>query len=100
MRSRTMFCVTLASLIAASALAQTTPTGTISGRVVDPDGLVLSGTMVTATSIALQGARSTTSSDHGDYIIPLLPAGYYEVVFAGYCENRTKQTADHQWTGI
>lgn len=45
------------------------------------DGLVLPAVVVTATSAALQGVRSTVSSANGDYIIPFLPAGDYEMVF-------------------
>jgi hypothetical protein len=90
MRVSTLLYALLLSLGTASALAQTVPTGTISGRVVDPDGLPLSGTVVTATSSALQGTRSTSSSDHGNYIVPFLPAGRYDVVFeqAGFASNR------------
>ena len=71
----------LVLLIAAVAAAQTTPTGTLTGKVVDPDGLVLPGVTVTATSPSLQGTRTATTSANGDYIIPFLPAGEYKVVF-------------------
>jgi len=59
--------------------AQTNPTGTISGKVVDQDGLPVPGATVTVQSPALQGTRSATTSANGDYIIPFLPAGEYEV---------------------
>jgi hypothetical protein len=59
--------------------AQTNPTGTISGKVVDQDGLAVPGATVTVQSPALQGTRSATTSANGDYIIPFLPAGEYEV---------------------
>ena len=43
-------------LLAASTLwAQTNPRGTISGKVVDPDGLAVPGVTVTAKSPTLQG---------------------------------------------
>src|SRR5215207_3297340 len=70
-----------ACLLAASAVAQTTATGTLTGRVTDPDGLILPGVTVTATSSSLQGPRTTTTSANGDYIIPFLPAGDYTVLF-------------------
>jgi outer membrane receptor for ferrienterochelin and colicin len=78
------------SVMSASARAQTAPTGTISGKVVDPDGLALPTVVVTATSAALQGARSTMSSAHGDYIIPFLPTGDYDLAFdlAGFAPLR------------
>jgi len=69
-----------AVLLAAVPLrAQTNPTGTISGKVVDQDGLPVPGATVTVQSPALQGTRSATTSANGDYIIPFLPAGEYEV---------------------
>ena len=67
-------------LTAAPAAAQST-TGTISGRVVDSQGLPLPGVTVTATSPNLQGARETVTSENGDYILTLLPSGSYRVVF-------------------
>jgi hypothetical protein len=61
------------------AAAQTVPTGTISGKVVDEQGLPIPGASVTAESPALQGARSTVTSANGDFILPFLPAGDYTV---------------------
>jgi len=66
---------------AAVASAQGNPTGTISGHVSDPDGLAVPGAAVTVTSPVLQGLRTATTSSNGDYIIPFLPAGDYEVTF-------------------
>ena len=68
-------------LAALPVLAQTNPTGTISGKVGDDQGLALPGVNVTAQSRTLQGTRSATSSANGDYIIPFLPAGEYTVTF-------------------
>ena len=65
---------------AAPAAAQST-TGTISGRVVDSQGLALPGVTVTATSPNLQGTRETVTSENGDYILTLLPSGPYRLVF-------------------
>lgn len=61
--------------------AQGTPTGTLSGRVSDPDKFALPGVTVTASSRVLQGQRTIVSSENGDYIIPFLPPGDYEVQF-------------------
>src|SRR5436189_1579072 len=63
------------------AAAQGNPTGTISGHVADPDGLAVPGATVTAASPALQGVRTAVTSANGDYIIPFLPAGDYDVTF-------------------
>jgi hypothetical protein len=69
-------------LLAASAAAQTNPTGVISGRVTDASSLALEGVSVTASSAALQGTRTSVTSAHGDYMIPFLPPGDYKVTFA------------------
>src|SRR5262245_4689307 len=61
--------------------AQGNPTGTISGHVVDPDGLAVPGATVSVASPVLQGVRTATTSGNGDYIIPFLPAGEYDVTF-------------------
>jgi hypothetical protein len=68
-------------LFAAQVAAQGNPTGTLSGTVSDSGGLVLPGVSVTATSPALQGTRSATTSTNGDYILPFLPPGDYVVRF-------------------
>jgi hypothetical protein len=73
--------------------AQTNPTGTISGRVVDQDGLPVPGAIVSVQSAALQGSRSVTTSANGDYIIPFLPAGDYEVTTSLTGFKTVKQTA-------
>lgn len=81
MRLRALLAVTLCAVLAASAQAQTTPTGTISGEVTDTSGAVLPGVTVTVSSPSLQGTRSATTTEAGSYIIPFLPAGEYAVVF-------------------
>ncbi len=74
-------CAALVLLVATIAAAQTMPTGTLTGKIIDPDKLVMPGVTVTVTSPALQGARTTVTSANGDYIIPFLPAGDYKAVF-------------------
>lgn len=83
MRSRLLALISSLLLLAhaSSTFAQGTPTRGIAGKVADPDGLALPGVTVTATSPALQGARTAVSSTNGDYIIPFLPPGVYSVAF-------------------
>lgn len=85
----------LLSLVLLAALplsAQTNPTGIISGKVVDPDGLAVPGATVTLESPALQGSRTAQTSTNGDYIIPFLPAGEYTVTFTLPGFRTVKQT--------
>jgi hypothetical protein len=75
-------CLAVVSVILSAALAGAqVPTGTISGRVTDTSGAVLPGVTVTATSPNLQGPREIVTSQFGDYVIPLLPAGTYTITF-------------------
>jgi len=60
------------------ALAQTT-TATITGRVVDSQGLGIAGAAVRVSSPALQGVRSVVTSASGDFVVALLPPGTYIV---------------------
>ena len=55
--------------------------GSISGRVLSPDGQPLPGVTVAATSLSMQGVRTAVTSESGDYLIPLLSPGTYAVSF-------------------
>src|SRR6516164_10525581 len=68
------------ALTATAAHAQTT-TGTISGHVVDSQGLAVPGVTVNAGSPNLQGVRSAVTSTNGDYIFTGLPSGTYTITF-------------------
>ena len=68
------------AIVVSSGLAMAQTTGTISGRVIDAQGLSVPGVAVNATSPNLQGAQSVVTSGNGDYILPQLPAGTYEMV--------------------
>ncbi len=70
----------LVLLLSATLSAQTT-TGTISGRIVDSQGLALPGVTVTVTGPNLQGTLTVVSTENGDYIIPRVPPGTYTVNF-------------------
>src|SRR5438034_6244583 len=75
----TLTCAVLG--LAAGAGAQGNPTGTISGHVIDAGSLPVPGATVTVASPVLQGTRTAVTSTNGDYIVPFLPAGDYEVSF-------------------
>ena len=78
---------------AASASAQTagTTTGTISGTVTDATGGVVRNVTVTVSSDSLMVPRVVLTGEDGQYRIPAIPAGRYQVVFTreGF---RTKST--------
>src|SRR5688572_18953969 len=93
MRVKACLAVVCLTLCAVSAAAQST-TGTISGRVVDTQGLSVPGVTVAAVSPNLQGARETVTSENGDYILTLLPPGTYMLSFelAGFQSQQRNVT--------
>jgi len=54
-------------------------TGTIRGTVSDPGGAVIPSATVTAVERGTQFTRETTTSSSGDFTLPLLPVGTYDV---------------------
>jgi len=66
-------------VLATPLLAQ--QTGAISGKVTATDGSVLPGVTVEARSDVLPRPRVTTSGGNGEYRLPALPPGSYEVKF-------------------
>jgi len=87
--------VYLLAVSATSSLLLAQPAGTILGRVVDPSGAVLAGAKVTAKNTATGLERSTTTTDTGDYELPLLPiTGAYTLTFA------KEGFQSHEITGI
>ncbi len=74
-------------LFATTLTAQTT--ATIVGTVADSTGAVVPNTKITAIHKATGLTRSTLSNATGNYVLPLLPVGEYEVVaeVAGFKRN-------------
>jgi hypothetical protein len=86
-----LFVLVLA-LVATPAFAQ--QTGSIVGKVTMADGSVLPGVFVQATSSVLPQPRHTASGSGGEYKLPLLPPGKYEVTFTMSGMATMKRTAD------
>jgi hypothetical protein len=59
--------------------AQSAATATITGQIVDAQGAVIANAKVTATNVATGITRSTNTTDAGDYTIPNLTPGTYDV---------------------
>ena len=57
-------------------------TGTIQGRISDPQGALLPSVTVTATSPSALGVQTTITSETGNYRFPAIPPGIYEVTYA------------------
>jgi outer membrane receptor protein involved in Fe transport len=69
--------------LATGAMAQTTTTGSIEGLVTDPNGAVVRGATVTATSPNLISPQTATTGDDGRYQISNLPPGKYKITVEG-----------------
>lgn len=83
--------VMLLVLVAAPAYAQ--QTGNIVGKVTMTDGSTLPGVTIQATSSVLPQPRRTVSGANGEYRLPLLPVGKYEVTFTLAGMATAKHTA-------
>lgn len=68
-------------LVILSAFPLFIETGEIRGTVVDEGGVGLPGVEIQVTSPALQGVRTVLSSRNGDFHLPLLPVGVYQLSF-------------------
>jgi hypothetical protein len=61
------------------AFAQSASSATLTGNVVDTQGLVIANAKVTATSVATGISRTTNTTASGDYTLPNLTPGTYDV---------------------
>jgi Carboxypeptidase regulatory-like domain len=68
------------AMLAVPLLAQ--QTGEVAGRVTGVDGSVLPGVTVEARSNVLPQARVTTTTENGDFRLPVLPPGAYTITFS------------------
>jgi hypothetical protein len=81
MKRLQVFCILalLCCLPVVLANAQSASTAQISGTVVDPQGAVVPGATVTATNVATGAPRSVNTTSTGNYVIPNLPPGTYDL---------------------
>ena len=79
-------------LVAAPAFGQ--QTGNVVGKVTMADGSTLPGVSIQATSSVLPQPRNTASGSNGEYKLPLLPPGKYQVTFTLSGMGTVKRTAD------
>jgi hypothetical protein len=75
------YLIILVAVAALSAPAFAQQTGSVSGTVTMDDGSALPGVTVTATGEVLPQPRVAVSDGNGDYRLPLLPPGAYELTF-------------------
>ena len=66
-------------LLTGVSAAQSAATATIVGKVVDPQGAVILDAKVTAVNTTTGVSRSVNTTSSGDYAIPSLPPGTYDI---------------------
>ena len=79
MRKLVSLIAVLACVGLAAGVHAQTATGQITGTVTDSSGAVMPGVKVVVTSQQTGLTRETTTSDVGNYVVPLLPVGNYLV---------------------
>ena len=77
MRHVALCCLLL--LTALPEFAQVGGTGSIQGTITDPSGAVVAGAAVTAINVGTGVETARKSSDAGFFVLPVLPAGTYNV---------------------
>ncbi len=60
-------------------VAAQSATATLSGTVVDQNGAVIPGVSITVLNAGTSLQREATSNDQGDFVVPLLPPGTYQI---------------------
>src|SRR5215510_15843681 len=74
--------LSFAAALFAGAIAAQSTLGTITGLVTDSSGAVIPSAVVVATNTATGVKAQTLTSSTGNYVIPNLPVGPYEVSVA------------------
>src|ERR1044072_9123665 len=74
-------------------------TGTIHGAVSDPPGAAVAGARVTALLVERGVSRTVTTSERGEYVLPLLPIGTFSIVvesrgFSSFRQEHVELTAN------
>jgi Carboxypeptidase regulatory-like domain len=72
----------LLTLHPSDALAQTAVDGAITGIVIDPTGAAITGATLQAKDLATGLAIQTTSGRDGEFLIPRLPTGEYQITIS------------------
>src|SRR5689334_25145382 len=90
-----MYKFLVVTLLAIRAFAQTgVADGSIRGVIRDPSGSTVAGGAVLARNMETGFERSASSNDQGEFELPLLPAGPYEVSVT------VKGFAPHKQSGV
>src|SRR2546426_1314280 len=74
-----ILCFLFVVLAASPFVAAQIITGTIAGRVTDQSGAVIPGVDISVKNLGTNQVRSALTNETGNYLIPLLAVGRYEI---------------------
>src|SRR5688500_16730795 len=77
--SKSFFSIVAMIALATAAFAQSTTTGGISGKVVDPQGAIVTGAAVVVTNIGTNASTTAVVNDDGVFRVSNLQPGRYKV---------------------
>lgn len=72
-------CFLLSALLAGAVFSQSKTAATLTGTITDPSDAVIQGARVTVTNTGTGATIESVSDERGEYRIPLLPPGAYDV---------------------
>jgi Carboxypeptidase regulatory-like domain len=78
--SRALICIAVFTVCPLLMQAQTANTGAVAGSVSDPSGALVSGAALVVKSQATQEERDLTTDAEGNFSVPFLAPGYYDVI--------------------
>jgi hypothetical protein len=81
-------------LLPAAVLAQVEQAA-ITGRVFDQSGAVIPGATVTVKRVETGITRETVTNENGQYAVPYLPVGTYEVTVTAHTAHLELESAAH-----
>src|SRR5713101_9969636 len=82
MSTHSLFASVFALILSLGSLQAQSTLGTITGLVTDSSGAVIANAVVVATNTATGVKAQTLTSSTGNYVVPNLPVGPYEVSVA------------------
>lgn len=74
---RVMLTSLLVAIMSIGAMAQSGPSGSLNGRVIDQTGSAVSGAKVTAVSKSTGATRAVVATATGEWVMAVLPVGEY-----------------------
>ena len=84
-------CLVIALCLGAHLVAQT-DRGTITGTITDPGNAVITGARITLKNVDTAATYETVTTDTGNYTLPSLPSGPYDLTVEASGFNRYIQT--------